>query len=157
MRRTIIGWALLAIILAAIGSGLWIARLAEQAPVSPVLNSVTLPPPRPDVPTSGNLANDRLSNLPSTEQAILLGRDVGQGCNGVLAFSMGMGRHDADKGDGYWSVRCADGRNFAVTLHPGTGGVSVLSCDAMRSAGMECFKRIAPDAGREPAPAPVAR
>ncbi len=143
IRRTIIGWSLLAIILVVIAAGYWIAHVAALAPVSPVRNPVNVPLARPDLPVTGNIANDRLASLPSTEQALLLGRDVGPGCDGVVAFGMGLGRHDADKGDAYWSVRCADGREYAVALHPGpAGGASVLGCDAMRSAGMECFKRL---------------
>jgi hypothetical protein len=142
-RRIIIGWSLLAIIVVVVGAGFWIAHLAALAPVSPVRNPVNEPLPRPDLPVTGNIANDRLANLPSTEQALLLGRDVAQGCDGTVAFAMGLGHHDADKGDAYWSVRCADGREYAVALHPGAaGGASVLGCDAMRSAGMECFKRL---------------
>jgi hypothetical protein len=145
MRRTIIGWGLLAIILSAIAAIAWVVHVAAVAPVSPVLDPVAQPTPRPDLRRSGNVASDRLALLPSTEQARILGRDVGQGCDGAVAFPMGFGRHDADKGDAYWSVRCADGRSYAVALHPGeTAGVSVLGCDAMRSAGMECFKRLSP-------------
>lgn len=143
LRRTVIGWVLLAIIVSTAGAILWIAHLAALAPVSPVRDAVTQPALRPDLPITGNIANDRLETLPSTEQARLLGRDVGQGCDGVFAFAMGLGHHDADKGDAYWSVRCADGRTYAVALHPGAaGGASVLGCDAMRTAGMECFKRL---------------
>lgn len=145
VRRTVIGWALLAIILTAAAAVLWIARLAALAPVTPVRNVVNQLPPHPDPLVTGNAAFDRLVRLPSTEQARLLGRDVGQGCDGVVAFAMGFGRHDADMGDAYWSVRCANGKSYAVALHPGAaGGVSVLGCDAMRSAGMECFKRLPP-------------
>ncbi len=145
VRRTIIGWVLLAIILTAVAAVLWIAHLAALAPVTPVRNAVNEPPPHTDTLATGNAAYDRLARLPSTEQALLLGQDVGQGCVGVVAFAMGFGRHDADKGDAYWSVRCADGKSYAVALHPGAaGGVSVLGCDAMRSAGMECFKRLPP-------------
>jgi len=145
MRRTIIGWALLAIIVVAAWAIVWIAHLAALAPVSPVRNAVNEPTAHPDVPVTGNIANDRLANLPSTEQAVLLGRDIGQGCDGVFAFAMGFGRHDADKGDAYWSVKCADGKSYAVALHPDkAGGVSVLGCDAMQTAGMECFKRLPP-------------
>jgi hypothetical protein len=145
MRRTLIGWGLLAVVLLAGGAIAWVIHVAAVAPVSPVLDPVVQPAARPDLPMSGNVASNRLVLLPSTEQARILGRDVGQGCDGIVAFAMGFGRHDADKGDAYWSVRCADGRSYAVALHPGeTGGVSVLGCDAMRSAGMECFKRLAP-------------
>jgi hypothetical protein len=75
----------------------------------------------------------------------VLGKVIGHGCTGVVAFPMGIGRHDADRGDAYWSVRCADGKSYAVALHPDqAGSVSVLGCDAMQSAGMECFKRLPP-------------
>ena len=142
-RRTIIGWGLLAFVLVATAAIVWVVHVADVAPVSPVRNAVNEPVARPDVPGSGNLANDHLAALPSTEQAVVLGKDVGQGCSGVLAYAMGFGKHDADKGDAYWSVRCADGKDYAVALHPGdNGGVSVIGCDAMRSAGMECFKKI---------------
>ncbi len=145
MRRTIIGWTLLAIIVVAAWAIYWIAHLAELAPVSSVRGTVSEPTAHPDVPVTGNIANDRLANLPSTEQAVILGKDVGDGCDGVFAFAMGFGRHDADKGDAYWSVKCGDGKSYAVALHPGQiGGVSVLGCDAMQAAGMTCFKRLPP-------------
>lgn len=145
MRRTIIGWALLAIVVAAGWSILWIVHVAALAPVSPVRHPVSEPTARSDARSSGNTANDRLANLPSTEQALLLGKDIGRGCEGVVAFAMGFGRHDADKGDAFWSVKCADGKSYALALHPDTaGGVSVFDCDAMRAAGMDCFKRLSP-------------
>ena len=145
VRRSIIGWTLLGIVLAAAGSVFSVVRLAHQAPTSPVRNPYNDPTARPDMRASGNLANDRLMGLPSLEQALLLGKAVGQGCAGVLAYPMGIGRRDADKGDAYWSVRCADGNSYAVALHPDkAGGASVLGCDAMLRAGMECFKRLPP-------------
>jgi len=145
MRRLIIGWVLLASIVIAVGAAVWIARLAEIAPVSPVPATVALQPPLTDVPNSANPANERLANLTSSEQAVELGKLIGRGCTGIIAYPMGIGRGEANRGNAYWSVRCADGNNYAVVLHPDKAGtVSVLGCDALRDAGIECFKRLPP-------------
>jgi hypothetical protein len=145
MRRRLIGGALLAILVALTLTIAWVAHLAALAPVTPVRDSVVVAPPLTDALGSTNPANARLANLPSTEQAIVLGKDIGAGCDGVMAYPMGIGRHDADRGDAYWSVRCADGKSYAVALHPDkAGSVSVLSCDAMEAAGMACFKHLPP-------------
>ena len=143
MRRVIIGWGMAAILLAIVIAGIWVWNLAQQAPTSPVRAHIEQAPPRPEVPSSGNPANDHLASLPSTEQAVLLGRAVGPDCKGVLAFPMGIGKRDADRGDAYWSVRCEKGDSHAVAIHPDkTGSTTVFSCDAAKAAGMECFKRI---------------
>jgi hypothetical protein len=148
MRRTLIGVTLFALLAAVVIAAVWITHVAEVAPVTsvpPVRGIVSLEPPRPDLPRSDNPANQKLADLTSTEQAVVLGKVIGHGCTGVVAFPMGIGRHDADRGDAYWSVRCADGKSYAVALHPDqAGSVSVLGCDAMQSAGMECFKRLPP-------------
>ena len=148
MRRTLIGVTLFALLATVAIAAVWITHVAEVAPVTsvpPVRGIVSLEPPRPDVPRAANPANEKLADLPSTEQAVVLGKVIGLGCTGVVAFPMGIGRHDADRGDAYWSVRCADGKSYAVALHPDqAGSVSVLGCDAMQSAGMECFKRLPP-------------
>lgn len=142
-RRKIIGGALLAILIVLVLAGAWIAHVAAVAPVTPVRNTIALAPPRPDLPRTDNPANDKLADLPSTEQALLLGKKIGQGCVGTLAYPMGIGHRDADRGDAYWSVKCADGKAYAVTLHPDKeGSASVLGCDAMASAGMACFQHL---------------
>ncbi len=143
LRRKIIGGALLAILVALVLTGAWIAHIAALAPVTAVRGTVALAPPRPDVPSTGNRANDRLADLPSTEQALVLGKKIGQGCVGTVAYPMGIGHRDADRGDAYWSVKCADGKAYAIALHPDQeGSASVLGCDAMDSAGMPCFKHL---------------
>jgi hypothetical protein len=143
MRRVIIGWGMAAILLAVLVGIAWVWNLARQAPTSPVRAHVVQEPARPAVPTSGNPANDHLATLPSTEQALLLGRAVGADCQGTMAFPMGIGRRDADRGDAYWSVRCADGASYAVAIHPDKGGsTTVFNCNAVKAAGLECFKRI---------------
>jgi hypothetical protein len=134
---------LLAILAVAVIAVVWVIHVASVAPVTPVGSVITVAPPRPDQPSVRNPANERLANLTSTEQAVVLGKKIGRGCAGVLAFPMGIGDHDADRGDAYWSVRCADGASYAVTIHPdAAGSISVLSCAAMRQAGRECFKPL---------------
>jgi hypothetical protein len=146
MRRVIIGWVLLVAIVLAVGAAVWIARLAEIAPVSRVPATVALQPPRTDVPNLANPANDRLANLTSTEQAVELGKMIGRGCTGIIAYPMGISRRAGNRGDAYWSVRCTDGKNYLVLLHPDKAGtVSVLGCDVLRDGGIECFKRLPPE------------
>lgn len=143
MRRVIIGWALTVILTGLTLFGLWLWRLASLAPTSPVAATVAESVQHPDVPGTGNAANDRIAAMPSTEQALLLGRMVGPGCEGVMAFEMGIGRRDADKGDAYWSVRCADGKSYAVAFRPDkAGNAHVLPCQVMQAAGMDCFKKL---------------
>jgi hypothetical protein len=143
MRRVMIGWGIAAVLMAVLIAVGWVWSLAQQAPTSPVRSHIVPEPPRPEIPTSGNSANDHLASLPSTEQALLLGRAVGPNCKGVLAFPMGFGKRDADRGDAYWSVRCAEGGSYAVAVHPDkTGSTTVFGCDAAKAAGMECFKRL---------------
>ena len=68
---------------------------------------------------------------------------MGADCAGELSFAMGEGTRAADKGDFYWSLKCADGRSYAVALHPGAApSASVFGCDVIKSAGMTCFRRI---------------
>jgi hypothetical protein len=148
-RRSLIAGTFLVILLLVTGAGLWIWRQAERAPTSPVQNPISEPPARPVQTITGNPFQDRLMRLPSTEQARVLAEQVGGGCTGTLAFLMGLGTHDADRGDAYWSVQCADGKRRAVVLSPGkTGGVAVLDCDAVKAAGMECFHRTVPPPAR---------
>ncbi|HWI28354.1 MAG TPA: hypothetical protein VN668_15380 [Stellaceae bacterium] len=145
MRRKIIGGVLLVILAAAIVAVIWIVHAASVAPVTRVAGIVAVAPPRTDAPNIPNPANERIANLTSTEQAAVLGKAIGRGCTGVAAFPMGIGSHDADRGDAYWSVKCADGKSYAVTLHPDKAGtVGVLDCDAVHAAGITCFKHLPP-------------
>ena len=145
MRRKLIGGALLVILAAVSVSVIWIVHAASVAPVTRVAGAVALAPPRPDALSIPNPANQRIANLTSTEQAAVLGKAIGRGCTGVVAFPMGIGWHDADRGDAYWSVKCADGKSYAVTLHPDKAGTaSVLECDALHAAGITCFKHLPP-------------
>ena len=142
-RRTIIGWVLAILLIGLPIAALVISRLAEEAPTSRVITTIGDTTPRADASGPGNAADDRIANLPTTEQALVLGKSVGPSCGGEFAFFMGTGRRDADRGDAYWSVRCADGQSYAVVLHVDkTRAASVLGCDVIKAAGMECFKHL---------------
>lgn len=55
---------------------------------------------------------------------------------------MGIGASGVAKDKGFWSVRCGDGRIYAVEANP-DGTSSVLECAALKAlkAG-ECFKKL---------------
>lgn len=91
---------------------------------------------------AGNGANDFLLAASSTKQATLLGQVVGQGCSGRKAFYMGLGTSSIAQDQGFWSVRCSDGRGFAVMVRP-DGSSQVLDCKTLASVGGgTCFKKL---------------
>jgi hypothetical protein len=90
---------------------------------------------------SGNPTHDRLLTLPPAEQAKMLAKGVGQGCVGTSAFPMGVTTTGKAKGLAYWSVRCKDGRSFAVQIAPDAQAVAV-DCRALQASGKECFKKF---------------
>jgi len=90
---------------------------------------------------SGNPAHDRLLALPPAEQAKTLAKGIGQGCVGTSAFPMGVTTTGKAKGLAYWSVRCKDGRSFAVQIAPDAQAVAV-DCRALQASGKECFKKF---------------
>jgi hypothetical protein len=142
-RRAAIGWAVVLFVLAIPVAIFAITHLAAVAPTSAVRGKPGEPTLRPDAPATSAAWRDRFAQLPSPEQAVVLGRMVGADCAGELAFAMGEGTRAADKGDQYWSVKCGDGRSYAVALHPGpAANASVFGCDVIKSAGMTCFRRI---------------
>jgi hypothetical protein len=144
LRRAAILWALTLLLLAIPVFIFAVAHLAAVAPTSPVRGKPEAAPARPDAPpAAAGGFREHLAQLPSTEQAVLLGKLVGADCAGEIAFPMGGGKRDADKGDFYWSLKCADGRSYAIALHPGPApSASVFGCDVIKSAGMTCFRRI---------------
>jgi hypothetical protein len=102
-----------------------------------------------------NGTNDLLLSQPNAAQADMLGKIVGERCKGKTAFYQGTikSASHADPrpklstlpgtgDDAFWSVTCADGRSFAVEVHPNGSGL-VLECSALKSmhAG-ECFKKF---------------
>ena len=90
---------------------------------------------------SGNPAHDRLLSLPAAEQAKTLAKAVGQGCVGISAFPMGVTSTGKAKGLAYWSVRCKDGRSFALQIAPDAEAV-VVDCRLLQANGKECFKKF---------------
>jgi hypothetical protein len=141
LRRTLIGWMLAAALTAPPTAALMLWRIAHRAPTSAVPYRSPAALAALAAPRAGTLAQQRMAGLPSTEQARLLGQAASEDCAGVAAFAMGIGRKDADWGDAYWSVRCADGRSYAVIIRPDRAGTATaLPCAVVKSAGMECFK-----------------
>jgi hypothetical protein len=90
---------------------------------------------------SGNPTHDHLLALPPAEQAKILGKGVGQGCVAVSAFPMGVTLTGKAKGLAYWSLRCKDGRSFAVQIAPDAQAV-VVDCRLLQANGKECFKKF---------------
>lgn len=90
---------------------------------------------------SGNPVHDRLLSLPPAEQAKTIGHNVGQGCVGTAAFPMGVVTAGKSKGLAYWSVRCKDGRSFAIQIAP-NAEIYVIDCQTLKANGKECFKKF---------------
>ena len=90
---------------------------------------------------SGNPIHDRLLSLSAAAQALTIGKNVGHGCVGSLAFPMGVATTGKAKGLAYWSVRCKDGRSFAVQIAP-NGEMFVVDCQVLKANGKECFKKF---------------
>jgi hypothetical protein len=91
--------------------------------------------------SSGNPAHDRLLALPAAEQARTLGKNIGQGCVGTSAFPMGVASAGKWKNLAYWSVRCKDGRSFAIQIAPNSEAF-VIDCQLLQANGKECFKKF---------------
>jgi hypothetical protein len=90
---------------------------------------------------SGNKVNDRLLSLPPAEQAAIIAHNVGENCEGTEAFPMGVTASGKAKGFAYWSVRCKDGRSFAIQIAP-SAEFSVMDCRVLKANGKECFKKF---------------
>ena len=90
---------------------------------------------------SGNPIHDHLLSLPPAEQAKTLAQNVGQGCIGTVAFPMGVVSTNKWKSLAYWSVRCKDGRSFAIQIAP-NAQIFVIDCRMLQANGKECFKKI---------------
>ena len=89
---------------------------------------------------SGNPANDHLLSLPPEEQAKMLTKGI-KGCVGESPFPMGVTASGKAKGYAYWSVRCKDGRSFAVQITP-KSLATAADCRALEGSGKECFKKF---------------
>ena len=89
---------------------------------------------------SGNPANDHLLSLPPEEQAKMLTKGI-KDCDGESPFPMGVTASGKAKGYAYWSVRCKDGRSFAVQITP-KSLATAADCRALEGSGKECFKKF---------------
>jgi hypothetical protein len=90
---------------------------------------------------SGNPTHDRLLSLPPSEQAQIIGHNVGHDCVGAAAFPMGVVHTAKLKGLAYWSIRCKDGRTFAIQIAP-NAETFVIDCQTLKANGKECFKKF---------------
>lgn len=91
---------------------------------------------------TGNPTNDRLLALPPDQQAKTLTKGI-KGCVGESAFPMGVVSTTKFKSLAYWSVRCKDGRSFAVQISSDAKGTAqVADCRALEGTGKECFKKF---------------
>jgi len=94
-------------------------------------------------PKSGNPAHDKLLSLPPPERAADLARAVGHWCIGTEAFPMGVVADGPGAGNAYWSLRCADGSEWAVQIDR-AARVVAIDCAVFKEngAGKECFKKF---------------
>ena len=91
---------------------------------------------------SGNPVHDRLLLLSPAEQAGTLATGIGHGCLGISAFPMGVTASGRAKGDAYWSVRCKNGKSYAVQIPPRGKRAVVVECQVLQGTGRECFKKF---------------
>ncbi len=92
---------------------------------------------------SGNPRNDRLLAMPPGQQAVALANSLKRGCAGVAAFPMGVTTSGRAKGYAYWSVRCKNGKSYAVQIPPNSKSPAVVvDCQALQGTGRECFKKF---------------
>jgi hypothetical protein len=92
---------------------------------------------------TGNPRNDRLMALNAAQRAQALGAGLHRGCVGVEAFPMGVVTSGKAKGAAYWSVRCKDGKSYAVELPPNSKIPAMfVDCQQLQGTGHECFKKF---------------
>ena len=92
-----------------------------------------------------NPAYELLLNKSAAEQAITLGKAVGNGCIGTTPFFMGI----ADNGSAFWSVLCANGKSYVVHVSPdAVGTATALECSRLKAMHLDCFSVLPPDALR---------
>ena len=54
---------------------------------------------------------------------------------------MGVASTDKWKSIAYWSVKCKDGRSFAVQIAPNSEAF-IIDCRVLQANGKECFKKF---------------
>jgi hypothetical protein len=104
---------------------------------------VAIGPGTAEAAGSGNAANDRLAALSPADQAKALAKTVGHGCVGASAFAMGVVDTAKWKSLAYWSVRCKDGRSFALQISPDPKAPwAITDCRLLQANGKDCFKKF---------------
>ncbi len=90
-----------------------------------------------------NEYNDKLVNLSPGDRAAKLAEVIGSWCVGTSTFLMGISESGPEQGYAYWSLRCLDGRSFAIQIDPQGGGAAV-DCETLKeqSGGRDCFKKF---------------
>ncbi len=89
-----------------------------------------------------NSINARLLGLTAVEQAAILAGIVGGGCLGKAVFYMGGGTSGFAKDKAFWSLRCLDGREFAIEARP-DGSTIVVDCAVLKTFNDgQCFEKL---------------
>jgi hypothetical protein len=93
--------------------------------------------------SSLNPANEELLKLSPSERAEKLARAISRWCIGTQTFLMGVIGAGPGRGNAYWSLRCADGTEWAIQIDP-EAGVTAIGCTEFKVAapGKECFKKF---------------
>src|SRR5690242_16567531 len=90
---------------------------------------------------SGNPVHDNLLAATPQKQAEALAKAAGQGCVGKEAFPMGVSGSGRSEGYAYWSVRCTNGKTYAVQLQQ-SGVMMAIPCSQAEANGLHCFKKF---------------
>src|ERR1700733_13053620 len=104
-----------------------------------------------------NPANDSLLAMSPQQQADILGKIVGEGCQGKMAFYQGtmsnLPQPNDDRrpqlpvppehgNDAFWNVMCKNGRSYSIEVHP-DGSNNVVDCHHVKMFHLgECFKKF---------------
>jgi hypothetical protein len=71
--------------------------------------------------------------MPEAGRALALGRAVGPDCKGTRAFHMGTGDAGSSVGTSFWSVACANGESYMVSIAPDAkGSTRNMSCTMLQ-------------------------
>jgi hypothetical protein len=121
----------------------WPMGLLALAFSALALNPAGAEPVSPSGSGSLNPANEELLSLSPPERAEKLARSISQWCIGTETFLMGIIGAGPGKGNAYWSLRCADGTQWAIQIDP-EAGATAIGCDEFKNAapGKECFKKF---------------
>jgi len=90
-----------------------------------------------------NAFHEELLKLPPNERAAKLAQIVGNWCIGVRAFEMGVVAQGPRPGAAYWSLKCADGKSYAIEIDTDGKGAAI-DCNTYKeaTAGRQCFRHF---------------